>query len=239
MTAPPTADAIPRVKFSPWLSGRIAGLTETTSDFTKAKNPRTRYWKGAVEFKAGDDKWAKIVTFPAASIPGNPGQNNAYGATYVYFGLPIEMRAVIDKIIRDDGRTPDIDERRIVPDNACWWKISNEVSHIAGLLVGEELKWLKATDIFAKTNQAGFKANLTVTFDVRAKTEDLGELRSDTPFTVSANIVRGIITSVGEDVNRPTLMVSTKVDPSAIRLTTADKATDDLLRALDVLKIDH
>lgn len=98
---------------------------------------------------------------------------------------------------------------------------------------------MKATNIFAKTNQAGFKANLSVTFDVRAKTEDLGELKSDTPFTVSANIVRGIITSVGEDVNRPTLMVSTKVDPSAIRLTTADKATDDLLRALDVLKIDH
>ncbi|KAI5294859.1 hypothetical protein KEM52_003021 [Ascosphaera acerosa] len=230
----PVERKFPQVKLTTNTTARLDDFVKTTNDFTRNLSATS------LVFDNGKGGWARALTINDVPVPGNPGKGKTYGESYAYVGLPINLRSLVERTVAGSGLTGDLDEKRITNDGWCWWKVSNDTKHMAGLLLGgADLHWLDVTELLGRSANVGYRANVVVTVDVKAKTRDGGERTTPTPVTVTVNVLRAIIRSVGGDVDRPMfktqLQSVSRIAPDDVSYFQNDVATDELVRRLSGL----
>jgi hypothetical protein len=205
-------------------------FAETTSKFTKTLNDKARHWKAAVWM--GDKKLSsKVFTIPNVLVCTNPTANDKYGRDYAYLGIP---RYVYSGIVSGMGRsiaTGDTDAR-FKRSEEYWWTVTNDVTELAtSANTTGNLEFLSVADVVQKTGH-GFFVDLMVTMDLKFKTVDSTEIKSNSIPTLTINVIRGIIRQLKVEYDGPVVASSSKVSGDDVALGRSNVTPEDVLAAL-------
>ncbi|KAF2857432.1 hypothetical protein K470DRAFT_172235 [Piedraia hortae CBS 480.64] len=107
----------------------IGTISETTSEFTKKKNPTNRYWRAPVSFKLNNFE-SMVLKQANVAVPYNRGQN--YGVDYMYVGMPKFIGTHIE------NAAVQVDDDRLNSTDTEWWKTLNNCTDSCGIITRDD-----------------------------------------------------------------------------------------------------
>ncbi|KHN93715.1 uncharacterized protein MAM_08428 [Metarhizium album ARSEF 1941] len=208
----------------------IDEVKETTSDFTRRKNPKNRYWKAFIKFKSGPHE-SKVIKMYDCDIPYVKSTN--YGTDYILARL---QKVVGEKIVEEALKhniVVNLQDKRAASDENNWWMTINNTSGRIGVVDSSanfEPQDLGA--IFAKTED-GVKLNLDLVFSVRLTKTDNSDRASKDVFNLVADCSRGSIKAIRQEIEAPSVEASIPQQPAS----KADIAGQELIDAINGLLV--
>ncbi|PHH59216.1 hypothetical protein CDD81_3558 [Ophiocordyceps australis] len=208
----------------------IGDPKETTSDFTRKKNPNNRYWKAYVTFKYGKHD-SRIIKMLNCDVPHIKSSN--YGIEYIVANLQREVGDAIVEAAMKKDIIANMHDKRAASTDDNWWLTINNINGRVGLI--DQLGEFEPRDmgmIFTKT-ESGIRLNLDLVFCLRLTIDEKRDRTSKDVFNVVADCSRGAIMAVRQEVQAPTVEAAIPQQ----RATKQDIASQELIDALDQLLI--
>lgn len=203
---------------------------ETTSNFTRQRNPTNRYWKAQVHFEFDKFK-QRIIKMADCDVPYIKATN--YGSQFIVARL---QKAVSDAIVAEALKKNiiiTIQDKRAASDDNNWWTTINNIDGRIGTVdnAGQfEPKDLGA--IFNKT-QEGVKINFDVVLTIKLTTTDKRDKTSRDAFSLVADCSRGALIAVKQDIEAPQVETNIPQQPAS----KGDIAPQELTELIDQLLI--
>lgn len=208
----------------------IDEIKETTSDFTRKKNPKNRYWKASIKFKFGGYE-SRIIKMADCDIPFVKATN--YGTDYIVARL---QKAVGDKIVEEALKhniIVNLQDKRAASNEHNWWMTINNTNGHIGIVDGSaNFEPQDLGNIFAKT-ESGVKLNLDLVFSIRLTKTDNGDRTTKDVFNLVADCSRGSIKAIKQDIEAPAVEASIPQQPASKQ----DVAGQELLDAIAELSL--
>ncbi|KAJ4002538.1 hypothetical protein NW766_012863, partial [Fusarium irregulare] len=206
----------------------IDDIKETTSDFTRKKYPKNRYWKALVNFKHGKYE-QRVIKMSDCDVPFI--KSGTYGTEYIVARLQkVVGDAIVAKALEKDI-VVSLQDKRAVSDENNWWATVNNTNGRIGIIDANgnfEPKDLGV--VFIKTEQ-GVKLNLDVVFSIKLTLTDGRERTTRDAFNLVADCSRGAIMAIRQDIEPPTVEAAIPQQPASKN----DVASQELCDALDSL----
>jgi hypothetical protein len=206
----------------------ISDLTETTSDFTRKRNPKNRYWKAKVSFKHGSYT-SQIIKIGGCEVPYMKATN--YGKDYFIASLQKPIAdAIIASAMQKEIIVTKNDPKIHCPDNE-WWATINGIAGRTGIVDGAGNFVTRDLDLILQKTEQGVLVNLDLVLTIRLTTTDGSERSSKSPFRIVPDCSRAAIKELRRDVQPP--QVESQIPQQ--QAARGDVASQDLIDALDAL----
>lgn len=208
----------------------VGTINETTSDFTKKKNPTHRYWRAPIKFSCKGYE-SEVLKQSSIQVPYNKGQT--YGQDYMYVAMPKFIGKHIAEAAAKQGIHVQTDDDRLNSTDEVWWKTLNNCADNCGIITKDgEFVQREISNAF-RTTKKGIVVNVDYCVSIRLTKEQLSERTDKDIFKVVLDCSRVALRHVRVDVEGP---------PLAARVPTTkavrdDIASDDLLNQLESLGI--
>ncbi|KAI1906219.1 hypothetical protein LOZ61_006777 [Ophidiomyces ophidiicola] len=206
----------------------ISDIRETTSDFTRKRNPGHRYWKGMVTFKYKGHT-SRILKMAQCPVPYVKITN--YGKDFVYASL---QKSVCDAIVKS-AMTKDIvvtgQDPKVSGSDNEWWATINNLDGRVGVVDSAgnfEAKDLKM--IFDKS-ELGARINFDLIFSIRLTLENGADRKPHDVFRIIPDCSRGAIKAAKQEIEPPNIE-SQIPQQRAAKIDVADQELMDSLNAL-------
>ncbi|KAF2861614.1 hypothetical protein K470DRAFT_263517 [Piedraia hortae CBS 480.64] len=206
----------------------IGTITETTSEFTRKKNPGNRYWRAPVSFRSNNFE-SLVLKQANVAVPYNRGNN--YGTDYIYVNMPKFVGMHLKKAAERQGLVVQIDDDRLHSTDTDWWKTLNNCTDNCGIITQSgDFEPRDLNNIFRVTKK-GVVVNVDYCVSLRLTKTNGEDLSSTDVFRVVLDCSRVALKKVKVDVEGP---------PMAAKIPTTlavkdDVATDDLLVQLEAM----
>lgn len=178
---------------------KIGDPVETTSDFTRKRNPTARYWKASVEFRHKEFK-SRIIKMNGVDVPYVKATN--YGQDFIYARL---QKCVGDAIVAaglpKDLKVTTADKRVSSGAEEMWMTINGTAGRIGLVDASGNFDSKDVVAVFNKT-QNGIKVNLDVVFNIRLQLVERDRTARDI-FAISADCSRASIKAGNVEVEPP------------------------------------
>lgn len=206
----------------------ISDLKETTSDFTRKRNPHHRYWKSNVSFKY-KGKESRILKMAQCPVPYFKA--TSYGKDYVYASLqkPVcdaIIKAAMSKDIVVTGHDPKISGS----DNE-WWATINNLDGRVGTVDSNGNFEAKDLKMAFDKSELGARINFDLVFSIRLTLENGAERKPHDVFRIVPDCSRGAIKAIKQEIEPPN--VETQIPQQGA--TKADVADQELMDSLNAL----
>lgn len=204
----------------------IGDPRETTSDFTRKKNPENRYWKAPIHFKYKETE-SKIIKMAGCSVPYIQATN--YGSDFIVVQL---QRVVADDIIKEalqKGILVNLADKRVSNyESETWWATVNNVSGKIGVADKEgKFQTVDLGHIITKTEN-GVRINLDLTFNLKLTKENKKDRTDKDVFQLAPELSRGAIMQINEEIEPPQVETGVPQQP----LSKLDVASQELIDAI-------
>lgn len=178
---------------------KVGDPVETTSDFTRKRNPTFRYWKASVEFKYKEFK-SRIIKMNGVDVPYVKATN--YGQDFIYARLQKSVgNAIVAAGLPKDLKITTADKRVSSGAEEMWMTINGTAGRIGLVDASGNFDSKDVVAVFNKT-QNGIKVNLDVVFNIRLQLVERDRTARDV-FTISADCSRASIKAGNVEVEPP------------------------------------
>ena len=206
----------------------LTDVTETTSDFTRKKNPKNRYWRGNITFKYKEYE-SRILKMAGCGVPYTKSTN--YGTDYVYASL---QKSVSDAIIAACMKKDIIvttDDPKFTSGPNEWWATINGLKDKVGTVTADGEFSPKDLSAILKKTELGVRINFDLVFSIRLTVTDEQDRKPQQAFRIVPDCSRASIKSIREEIEPPSIESSIPQQPAA----KVDVASQELLDAIDAL----
>lgn len=206
----------------------IHDLNETTSDFTRKRNPKNRYWKGKVSFKFGEYE-SNILKMSNCEVPYLKATN--YGTDYFIARLQKPVAdAIVSAAMKKDILATHVDPRVGASPNE-WWMTINGISGRTGVVDSNGNFTPRDLHSILTKTESGVRVNLDLVFSLRLTIEGGQDRKNTNAFRIVPDCSRAAIKAVRQDITPPAVESQIPSQPAA----KADVASQELIDALDAL----
>ncbi|KAJ5286584.1 hypothetical protein N7508_011238 [Penicillium antarcticum] len=210
----------------------VTDFRETTSDFTRKRNPGHRYWRGNVTFKFEGFE-SRILKMAMCPVPFH--KNTTYGKDFIYANLQKPVADAIIKACLKEGIVATHLDKKISGTDRDWWAtINNTDGSIGTVDESGDFDVKDLQHIFDATSK-GARINLDLVFSVRLTLTDGKERKDNDTFRIIADCSRGAIKAINQDIEPPN--VETQIPQQ--RASKQDIVGQDLLDAINNLTTNH
>ncbi|KJZ69349.1 hypothetical protein HIM_11260 [Hirsutella minnesotensis 3608] len=221
-------------KWTPELLNRIQveidDVKETTSPFTRSKNPGNRYWKAYVHFKFEKFE-SKIIKMTDCDVPHIKASN--YGTDFIIARL---QKSVGDKIVAEALKKDivvSLDDKRVPSDENNWWLTINNTSGRIGTINPRGEFDPKDLGAIFKATEEGVKLNLDLVFSLKLTLENKRDRSNVDKFSLVADCSRGAIRAIRQAVEAPS--IDTAIPQQ--KASKDDVASQELVDEIDKLML--
>ncbi|KAF5530701.1 hypothetical protein FNAPI_13495 [Fusarium napiforme] len=208
----------------------IDDIKETTSDFTRKKYPKNRYWKAQIKFKHGQ-YGIKIVKMNDCDVPYI--KSATYGTKYILARLQKVVGDTIAAKALEKDIIVSLQDKRAVSDENNWWVTINNTNGRIGIIDSHgNFDPKDAGAVFAKTEQ-GMKLNIDLVFSIKLTITDGRDRTTKDAFTLVADCSRGAIQAIRQDIEPPAVEATIPQQAAS----KSDIASQELCDALDSLML--
>ena len=208
----------------------IGTINETTSDFTKKKNPKNRYWRAPVTFKIRDHE-SEVLKQTNIEVPYNKGQT--YGQDYMYVAMPKFVGKHIEEAAAKQGIAVQVDDERLNSTDTKWWKTLNNCADNCGIITKDgQFQQRDISNAFRSSKQ-GIIVNVDYCVSLRLTKTTTDDRNDQDVFRDVLDCSRVALKHVRVDVEGPPLTARVPTT-KAIK---DDVATDELMQQLESLGI--
>lgn len=208
----------------------VADLRETTSDFTRKRNPGHRYWKGQIIFKF-DGFESRILKMNNCAVPYN--KNATYGKDFIYANL---QKPVADAIVAACAREEIIathHDNKLSGTDQDWWATINGTDGRLGTVDQSGDFDPKDMKTVFDRSENGALFNFDLVFSIRLTIEGGRERRPNDSFRIVTDCSRGAVKAINQSIPPP--FVESQIPQQ--KATRTDVASQELLDAIGALSV--
>ncbi|PHH90156.1 hypothetical protein CDD83_4378 [Cordyceps sp. RAO-2017] len=209
---------------------KIDDIAETTSDFTRIKNPTNRYWKAYIHFVSGKYE-SRIIKMCDCDVPYMKATN--YGTEFIVARLQKVVGDAIKAKALEKNIVVDLSDKRAASDENNWWMTINNVNGRIGLIDGEGRFEPRDLGAIMNKTEAGVKLNLDLVLSLRLTLENKKDRDSRSAFNIVADCSRGAIIAARQDIEAPAVETGVP-QQSASKEDVASQELVDMLSELDI-----
>jgi hypothetical protein len=209
----------------------IGEISETTSDFTRNKNPNKRYWKASVSFKH-EQHTSPIIKFNKAGVPYYKSTN--YGTSYVYAMLqPQIAHKIVDAGLAEKGIKIDASDPKISGTSDQWYLTINKVDNNIGVISSNGTFTSKNFAAILQKTEQGAYINFDIYFSLKCTVDGTRDRNAHDTWRIAADCSRGAIIAIREDIPLPIMNVAVPQQ----KASKEDIAPKELVDELEQLQI--
>lgn len=206
----------------------VINLRETTSDFTRKRNPGKRYWRGDVNFKFEQFE-SRILKMANCPVPYH--KNPTYGKDFIYANLQKSVGEAIVAACTKEGITATHFDKKISGTDKDWWATINNTDGSIGTVDSNGDFEPKDVQMIFDVTELGARINLDLVFSVRLTLDDGADRKPTDTFRVVTDCSRGGIKAIKQEVPPP--QIETQIPQQrAARIDVADQGLLDAIAAL-------
>lgn len=208
----------------------VSDIEETTSEFTRRRNPKNRYWRGKIWFKQ-DGHSSRIIRMYNREVPYVKATN--YGSSYVYANL---QRCVATHIADACGKkdiSVDTNDPKLFGAPEQWWCTINNLDKNIGIVDKDGNFMPKDAATILQKSELGMRVNFDLIFSIRLTVTEGRDRSAADKFRIVPDCSRASIKAINQEIEPPSVETQVPVQ----KATKADVASQELIDAIEALTV--